>query len=86
MGWRNPDRVFIEIDKSGPLYGLLTAGVNTVNNFATQIGSGLQAIALALSTPQDNSTEVQAQIDKTRQLLKSQVDALESAVKTQQPK
>jgi hypothetical protein len=40
-------------------------GMNgTVNKLADSIGGGLRAIALALSTPQDNSAAVQAEIDK----------------------
>lgn len=35
-----------------------------INKLATSVGGGLRAIALALSTPQDNSAQVQAEIDK----------------------
>lgn len=66
---------------------LILRGFNgAVNRFADQVGGGLRAIALALSTPQDNSTQVQAELDKVQQKLKAQTDALESAVKTQQLK
>lgn len=54
--------------------------------FIFTFGSGLQAIALALSTPHDNSAEVQKQIDKYTAELKSSTDALDSAVKANQPK
>lgn len=44
------------------------------------IGGGLQAVALALSTPNDNSGEVQKQIDAVQEKLKSTTDSLQSAI------
>lgn len=57
-------RHFHEIEK-GSNFDLIIRGTNgAVNKLAEAIGGGLKAIALALSTPQDNSTQVQAAIDK----------------------
>lgn len=44
------------------------------------IGGGLQAIALALSTTDDNSAEVQKQIDRVADRIKQQADAIQAAV------
>lgn len=72
-----------EISKDGALYYLLNGFNGALNKLAEQIGGGLRAIALALSTPQDNSSQVQAELDKIQARLKSQTDALEGAVKSQ---
>jgi hypothetical protein len=53
---RRDNRLIIELPKGGNLDAVLRL-------FTTTLGGGLQAIALALSTPQDNSTEVQRRID-----------------------
>lgn len=66
-----------------PLNGNLD---QVVRLFIKTLGGGLQAIALALSTPQDNSTEVQKQIDKFTAQLKTGTDELDAAVKANQPK
>lgn len=73
-----------EISKSGNLFFLLNGLNGGLNRLASAIGGGLQAVALALSTPQDNSGAVQAQIDKSTKEMKSSTDALDSAVKAQQ--
>ena len=66
---------------------LILRGMNgAVNKLADSIGGGLHAIALALSTPQDNSGEVQKQIDKFTSQLKTGTDELDAAVKATQPK
>lgn len=75
-----------EVSKDGALFFLLNGFNGALNRLASQIGSGLQAIALALSTPQDNSAEVQAQIDKATQDLKQSTSALDAVVKANQPK
>ena len=62
---------------------LLIRGFHGIGN---RLVDALQAIALALSTPQDNSAEVQAQIDKATEQLKSSTNALDAAVKANQPK
>jgi hypothetical protein len=49
----------------------------------TDLKLGLAAVALAASTPSDNSAEVQAKIDELRASLKSDADAFEGAAKPQ---
>lgn len=49
-------------------------------------GKWLAAIALAASTQEDNSEEVQKQIDKFTSQLKTGTDELDTAVKANQPK
>lgn len=51
--------------------------VGALNRLADEIGDGLQAIALAQSTPQDNSEEVKEQIAR----LKSSRTELDTAIK-----
>lgn len=66
---------------------LILRGTNgAVNKLADAIGGGLHAIALALSTPQDNSEAVQKQIDQATAQMKSSTDALDAAVQQNQPK
>lgn len=71
---------FQEIKKTGSLYFLINAFIGAYNRRTDVVGAGLQAIALALSTPQDNSSQVQAHIDKLTQQLKQQADAVQAAV------
>lgn len=60
---------------------LLIRGFHGIGNrLVDAIGGGLQAIALALSTPNDNSGEVQKQIDAVQEKLKSTTDSLQSAI------
>ena len=64
---------------------LILRGFNgAFNRFTDVVGAGLQGIALALSTPHDNSAEVQKQIDQVQQKLKQATDSLQSAINTQQ--
>ena len=62
---------------------LLLRGFHGVANRAVD---ALMAIAVALSTPHDNSSEVQAQIDKATEQLKSSTNALDAAVKAHDTK
>ena len=55
---------------------ILRAANGVANRLVDAISGGLRAIALALSTPQDNSAEVKALTDK----LKQSQDALQSAI------
>lgn len=72
---------------AGSNLDLILRGFNgAFNRFSDAIGGGLRAIALALSTPHDNSAEVQKQIDQATAQLKSSTDALDSVVKANQPK
>jgi hypothetical protein len=60
---------------------LLLRGTNgAINKLADAIGGGLQAVALALSTPHDNSAEVQKQIDQVQAKMKTATDQLQSAI------
>lgn len=72
----NSDRLTLEVPFSGNLDKVLRLFVATV-------GNGLNAIALALSTPQDNSAEVQKKIDALRAELRIEAAALEDSAKTQ---
>ena len=89
MAWLRTERLIHDVEKGSNL-DLLLRGANGIGNRLVDsllgIGAGLQAIALALSTPQDNSTEVQAQIDKATEQLKLSTNALDAAVKANQPK
>jgi hypothetical protein len=88
MAWLRTERVIHDVEKGSNL-DLLVRGFHGIGNRLVDalngIGAGLQAIALALSTPQDNSREVQAQIDKATEQLKTSTDALDAAVKANQP-
>ena len=62
---------------------LLVRGFHGIGNrLVDAIGGGLQAIALALSTPNDNSEEVKQYAER----IKKQVEILEAAAKSQQSK
>ena len=76
MNWLKTDKVIHEVEKAGNLYFLLSGFNGALNRLATEIGGGLRAIALALSTPEDNSAEVKELTTK----LKQSSDALKSAV------
>lgn len=79
------NRTAHEVEKGSNLDLLLRGTIGAVNKLADSIGGGLRAVALALSTPQDNSAEVQKQIDKFTQEIKSSTDALDGVVKANQP-
>ncbi len=64
----------------------LTAINESVVNASENIGKWLAAVALAASTPDDNSAEVQKQIDQFTSQLKTGTDELDAAVKANQPK
>jgi hypothetical protein len=66
-----------EVEHGSNLDMLLRAFIRAVNS----VGGGLQAIALALSTPQDNSAQVRAMIDK----LNTAGDKLQDAINKNQP-
>lgn len=59
---------------------------NTIFDASNNIGKWLAAIALAASTPDDNSKQVQEQIDSLTRQLKSSTDELDATVKANQPK
>jgi hypothetical protein len=55
-----------------------------VKLFITTLGDGLQAIALALSTPQDNSRQVQRKIDQYSERISEQKQDLQDAINRQE--
>lgn len=52
---------------------------NTIHERSVDLAKWLAAIALAASTPEDNSAAVQAKIDELTALLKPEADAFEEA-------
>ena len=68
-------RYLHEVSRESTLFFLLNGFNGALNRLASQIGGGLQAIALALSTPQDNSAEVKALTERIRK----QANILEDA-------
>ena len=75
-----------EVDSRGTLYYLINAFIGAYNRRTDALSGGLHAIALALSTPQDNSGDVQAHINQATAKLKQQTDALATAVEAQKGK
>ena len=73
-----------DISRDSSLYLLLNAGLGAINRFSDQVGGGLQAIALALSTPHDNSSDVRQHLDALQAKLKASGEALEDAIKRNQ--
>lgn len=73
-------RTVHDVERGSNLDLILRGFNGAVNRFADVIGAGLQAIALALSTPQDNSGQVQAHIDAMTAKIKQQADAVQAAV------
>jgi hypothetical protein len=65
-----------EVEKNGNLYFLANAFIGALNRLADQIGGGLQAVALALATEEDNSAEIKALTDK----LAASRESLETAI------
>lgn len=64
------------------LYGIRLAIIEHSEN----TGKWLAAVALAASTPQDNSAEVQKQIDQHTSQFRSSTDALDAAVQSNKGK
>lgn len=76
-------KVIHEVEKGGNLYFLLNGFNGALNRLASEMGGGLRAIALALSTPQDNSAQVQGEIDKYVAQLNASTDNVEDAIEQQ---
>jgi hypothetical protein len=78
------DRLVTHNIEKGSNLDLLVRGFHGIANRAVDalngIGGGLQAIALALSTPQDNSTQVQAEIDKLAAQINTSANTVEDAI------
>lgn len=67
-----------EISKDGALFFLLNGFNGAFNKLAEEIGDGLHAVALALSTKEDNSVqilELANRVKAMREKLKASVDA-----------
>lgn len=79
MGWGDK-HVTHRVEKSGSLFNLLSAVLTAYNRRTDTFAGGMKAIALALSTPQDNSTEVQKHIDALTSRVDTQVSTLDNAV------
>lgn len=56
-------KIIHDVERGSNLDLILRGSNGAVNKLADAIGGGLKAIAIALSTPQDNSSQVQAEID-----------------------
>jgi len=69
-------RTIHEVARGSNLDLILRGFNGAINRFADVLGAGLQTIALALSTPQDNSAEVKELTAK----LKQSTDELQSAI------
>ena len=76
-------RTFHEVARGSNLDLVLRSFNGAVNRFADVLGTGLQAIALALSTPQDNSAEVQQHIDSATARISVQESSLREAIEKQ---
>lgn len=73
-------RTIHEVQRGSNLDLILRGFNGAINRFADAVGGGLQAIAVALSTPHDNSAEVTEFTNR----IKKQVDALDAAANQQQ--
>jgi hypothetical protein len=76
MPKREEPKTVHEVARGSNLDLILRGTNGAINKLADAIGGGLQAIALALSTPHDNSVEVK----RLTAQLKEQNDALQSAI------
>lgn len=80
---RDSERMTHDVERGSNLDLVLRGTNGAINKLADAIGNGLQAIALALSTPDDNSGEVQKKIDALTRQVKTEADAFEDAAKQQ---
>lgn len=74
------DKTMHDVLRGSNLDLILRGTIGALNRFTDVLGGGLQAIALALSNPKDNSAEVQKKIDAFTQDLKSSTDMVEQAI------
>ena len=84
MAWLRTERVIHDVEKGSNLDLILRAANGVGNRLVDAlngIGAGLQAIALALSTPQDNSQQVQQQIDEFTRDMRESRKVVETAIK-----
>jgi hypothetical protein len=77
MAWLRTKRTVHDVERGSNL-DLLIRGFHGIGNrFVDAVGGGLQAIALALSTPNDNSAEVREQVKRlqaARESLQQSID------------
>lgn len=69
-----------EVDRRGNIFFLVNSTIGAYNRRTDAIARGLSAVALALSTPQDNSAQVQAQVDEITKQLNASSDKVEDAI------
>lgn len=68
-----------EVDRRGNIFFLVNSMIGAYNRRTDVIGKGMSTIALALSTPNDNSAEVKALTDS----LRVEADAFDAVNKSQ---
>ena len=76
--------ISVRVNKESHLAFLVSAFLGAYNRRTDALAKGMNAIALALSTPQDNSSQVQAEIDKLTAQLNASTDTVEDAINQQQ--
>ena len=76
------ERIIHEVYKGSNLDLVLRGLITSTNRFSDAVENGLVAIAVALSTPHDNSEAVFEQVEKLRAAKKS----LKSSTDANQPK
>lgn len=59
---------------------LARGSIGALNKLADAIGGGLRAVALALSTKEDNSAAVQVELDKQAEKMNASAAAIEEAL------
>lgn len=77
MAWLRTSKVIHEVERGSNL-DLLLRGFNGIGN---RFVDALNAIALALSTPQDNSQQVQEVINKIRNVREGLKTAIDNQTK-----
>jgi len=77
------EEITIRVRKESHLAFLLNAFIGAYNRRTDALAGGLKAIALALSTPQDNSAQVQAEINNLAAQLNAGTSNLGDAINEQ---
>jgi hypothetical protein len=83
MAWLRTERVIHDVEKGSNLDLLVRGFHGIANRLVDAVDGGLQAIALALSTPNDNSTEVQQKINQYSERIGKQGQDLQNAIDRQ---
>jgi hypothetical protein len=76
------DRVIHDVERNSNLDLILRGTNGAVNKLASAIFNGLELVAVALSTPTDNSEEIKKQILRIRESR----EQLEDTVQANEPK